>query len=256
MTAKKTKAVITLADMPPGTVANISGKEFPQFKGLLPLAHQHGIQSMHTDLVSFADGVAIVKAVAIGTRGTFEAYGDASPENVPRGAHHEVIRRAETRAYSRALRLYTGIGACAADELAADGAKGSSGPPQSPAKKKTGQNSRQASKPAQTASQPPQQAQGDIDGGPRCPECGAGVWDNRGTAQGKSPLWRCKDGPNCPGGKGDFGWASWDADFFDSQARAQSLDHLDGAGLDVSGGYGPPPDDNVAPFPADDELPF
>ena len=71
MPPAKKKTVITLADMPPGTVANISGKEFPQFKGLLPLAHQHGIESMHSDLVSFADGRAVIKAVAIGTRGTF-----------------------------------------------------------------------------------------------------------------------------------------------------------------------------------------
>ena len=254
MPPAKKKTVITLADMPPGTVANISGKEFPQFKGLLPLAHQHGIESMHSDLVSFADGIAIIKAVAIGTRGTFEAYGDACPQNVPRGAEHEVIRRAETRAYSRALRLYTGIGACAADELS-DDAKGSSRPPQSTASAKTAQHTPQQSKAAQEPAQAPQQAQGDTAGGPRCPDCGAGVWDNRGTAQGKSPLWRCRDGKRCKGGRGDLGWASWDAEFFDAKLRAKSLDHLDGAGIDVSD-YGPPPDDNAEPVPADDELPF
>ena len=183
------KAVITLSDMPPGTVANISGNDFPQFKGLLSLAHQHGIVSMHSDLVSFADNQAVIKAVAIGSRGTFEAYGDASPDNVPRGAHHEVIRRAETRAYSRALRLYTGIGECAADELSEDARRGRQNSPQATAQGKRPPDARPAPDRQQEPTQAPQQASGGI-GSPQCPKCGGPVWDNSGTAPGKSPLWR------------------------------------------------------------------
>jgi hypothetical protein len=245
------KAVITLSDMPPGTVANISGNDFPQFKGLLSLAHQHGIESMHSDLVSFADNQAVIKAVAIGSRGTFEAYGDASPDNVPRGAHHEVIRRAETRAYSRALRLYTGIGECAADELSEDARRGRQNSPQATAQAETPRRKQPAPNRQQEAPQAPQEASGDI-GSPSCPKCGSAVWDNRGTAQGKSPVWRCKNGRQCPGGRGDLGWASWEPDYFDTVARAKAIDDLDGAAQEQP----PPPDPVDSGFVPDDQIPF
>ena len=262
MTTNK-KAVITLAQMPPGTVANISGNDFPQFKGLLMLAHQHGIESMHSDLVRYADGQAVIKAVAIGSRGTFEAYGDAEPDNVPRGAQNEVIRRAETRAYSRALRLYTGIGECAADELPGDDRNGRQNGAQASAPAQRVQHTQPAQNRSQPAPQPPQQASTQAQGGGgalKCPKCSGAVWDNRDTAQGKSPLWRCKDGKRCPGGRGDFGWASWEPDYFDKQARAKALDAMD-AESDGAVDYGEPeqppmPDPVASGFVPEDEIPF
>ena len=247
MTAKK-KPVISLADMPEGTVSMIgSGNRaspFPQFKGLLQLAHQHGLDSLHSDLVAFSDGQAVVKAVATGSRGLFEAHGDASPDNVPRGAHHEVIRRAETRALSRSLRWYLGIGDCAADELSEqardDMRNGREDRPES------------RSEPRQ-AQHPPQQANGQQGppGRPQCPACGGDVWDNRAPAQGKSPLWRCKNGAACSGGRGDFGWASWDADHFDKGARAAAIDSLDERAPEQ-----PPPPEPVVVADGEDPIPF
>ena len=48
---------------------------------------------------------------------------------------------------------------------------------------------------------------------PKCPQCGSKVWDNRQTATGKQPLWKCGNKDGCDTGKG-FAWASWDANEF------------------------------------------
>jgi len=54
---------------------------------------------------------------------------------------------------------------------------------------------------------------------PKCPNCGSKVWDNRETAQGKQPLWRCSNKGGCDTGKG-FSWASWEDDEFDNAEKA------------------------------------
>ena len=48
---------------------------------------------------------------------------------------------------------------------------------------------------------------------PKCPQCNSKVWDNRQTATGKQPLWKCGNKDGCDTGKG-FAWASWDANEF------------------------------------------
>ena len=48
---------------------------------------------------------------------------------------------------------------------------------------------------------------------PKCPECNSKVWDNRETAQGKQPLWKCGNKDGCDTGKG-YPWASWNAEEF------------------------------------------
>lgn len=55
----------------------------------------------------------------------------------------------------------------------------------------------------------------DDDGtGPRCPACGAKVIDQRDTATGRQPLFKCSNRA-CKGGKdGKYSWASWDPDQF------------------------------------------
>ena len=48
---------------------------------------------------------------------------------------------------------------------------------------------------------------------PKCPECNSKVWDNRETARGKQPLWKCGNKDGCDTGKG-YAWASWNAEEF------------------------------------------
>lgn len=87
--------------------------------GLVRLAHDHGIESITTEMV-WADherGAYIVHATASGSRGTYTGLGDASPANLKRNMHSCALRMAETRAVSRALRTYTGLGLTTTDEL-------------------------------------------------------------------------------------------------------------------------------------------
>ena len=53
---------------------------------------------------------------------------------------------------------------------------------------------------------------------PKCPSCGSKVWDNRETAQGKQPLWKCGNKQGCDTGKG-YPWASWNEDEFDNAIK-------------------------------------
>ena len=121
---KKTNEPITLDALPAGSVVELQGKQYPTHPGLLALAHAHGVESITTDLLQYNDGEAILKAKVTGTRGTFEAHGDASPLNVSRNIANAVIRMAETRAVNRCLRLYLGIGATTAEELPPDAFQG------------------------------------------------------------------------------------------------------------------------------------
>lgn len=121
---KKTNEPITLDALPAGSVVELQGKQYPTHPGLLALAHAHGVETITTDLLQYNDGEAIMKAKVTGTRGSFEAHGDASPSNVSRNIANAVIRMAETRAVNRCLRLYLGIGATTAEELPPDAFQG------------------------------------------------------------------------------------------------------------------------------------
>lgn len=123
----KTNEPITLDALPAGSVVELQGKQYPTHSGLLALAHAHGLESIKTDLLNYADSEAIVKATVTGTRGTFEAHGDASPANVSRNIANATLRMGETRAINRALRSYLGIGATTAEELPPDAFQGRSG---------------------------------------------------------------------------------------------------------------------------------
>lgn len=54
---------------------------------------------------------------------------------------------------------------------------------------------------------------------PKCPSCDSFVWDNRDSASGNQPVWRCKN-DECTGGtfskkyNKQMAWASWDIDEF------------------------------------------
>ncbi len=102
-----------------GGIINLKGKSFVTYKGLLWVAHQHGLQSIQVNLVQYdqESNAAIVMATCTGSRGTFTDYGDASPQNVGRNMVTCIIRMASTRAKARVLRDYLGIGICSLEEL-------------------------------------------------------------------------------------------------------------------------------------------
>ena len=102
-----------------GAIIKLQGKEYTTHQGLLYVAHQQGITSIITELVSEdADKRrAVFKATAVGDRGAFTGWGDADPSNVGKMIANAYLRMAETRSVSRALRLYLGIGMTAMDEL-------------------------------------------------------------------------------------------------------------------------------------------
>jgi len=96
-------------------------KEVALYKGLLAKAHEEGLSIIRTDAIQFATDenarTAISKACITTSKGTFEAIGDASPENVPPHILPHLNRMAETRAKARALRDAVNIGVVSFEEL-------------------------------------------------------------------------------------------------------------------------------------------
>lgn len=106
-----------------GALINWRGKEYLCHSGLLRAAHEHGLQSIQTELISGnPDEGYIVRAVASGERGIYSGYGDASRANVGKGIQTALLRMAETRGINRALRLYTGLGMTTTEELPGEAA--------------------------------------------------------------------------------------------------------------------------------------
>lgn len=102
-----------------GVIIKLQGREYLTHDGLVRTAHDLGIESITTEIVSWDPEAraAVVRAVASGGRGTYSGIADASPENVGRAIASACLRMAETRAISRALRLYTGLGMTCTSEL-------------------------------------------------------------------------------------------------------------------------------------------
>lgn len=110
------------------------GRAFCLYAGLLDLAHQQGLKSIHTELVQIPseanNRVAICTATVVlekdGVERTFNGIGDAAPNNVAPAMQSCLIRMAETRSKARALRDAVNIGVAAFEELgdedACDGA--------------------------------------------------------------------------------------------------------------------------------------
>jgi hypothetical protein len=96
-------------------------KEVALYKGLLAKAHTEGLSRIKTLLSQIPTDengrTAISKALVVTSKGTFEAIGDASPENVPPHIRPHLIRMAETRAKARALRDAVNIGVVSLEEL-------------------------------------------------------------------------------------------------------------------------------------------
>lgn len=100
-------------------IVKLQGREYVTFSGLLWTAHDNGLTSINTEIISWEPDAraAVVRAVVEGARGRFTAHGDANPDNVGRNIVGACLRMAETRATARALRCYLGIGATALSEL-------------------------------------------------------------------------------------------------------------------------------------------
>ena len=103
-------------------LVRLQGREYLTHEGLLRVAHDHGLESIQTELIHWDAEArsAVVRAVASGERGTYSGLGDASPANVARHLQGATLRMAETRAVNRALRLYTGLGTTTTEELPGD----------------------------------------------------------------------------------------------------------------------------------------
>jgi hypothetical protein len=170
----------------PRFIIELHGKQYITHEGLLHMAHEAGLTSISTSLISYG-GVgkeAVVRATVEGEKGKrlmFTGLGDASPENVGRGIATATLRMAETRAVNRALRAYLGIGMTTYEEM----------PEGEPAKK--------LADPLPRAPAP----RAPSNGGPLplCPDCGEDMWDNReARAQDKAdrnkknarPAFKCK----------------------------------------------------------------
>jgi len=212
-----------------GHLVDLHGKEYITHAGLLEMAHEQGIKSIITELISWDPErrAAVVMSTASGERGTFTGLGDASPENVGRNIATATLRMAETRGSNRALRSYLGVGMTTAEEMPGDS-------PSSP-----------PSRPPSSASVPrvrgggPKPSKAATGSQAACPECSAPVWDNVEKRAGgwRGPAFKCKgQDRNDPG----CGWVCWEA--ADAPWKLQPTDT-------------DPPADEAAP-PWDDGIPF
>ena len=102
-------------------IINLQGKSFVTYEGLLDLAHQKSLKSIHVELVQAPtkenNMTAICKATVVTDKGTFIDYGDASPASVNSKIQPHIIRMASTRAKARALRDLTNVGMTAIEEV-------------------------------------------------------------------------------------------------------------------------------------------
>ncbi len=152
------------------------GRSFCLYAGLLDLAHEKGLKSIHTELIQAPteanNRVAICSATVVmendGIERRFTGIGDAAPNNVAPAMQTCLLRMAETRAKARALRDAVNIGVAAFEELgeedARDGAPDHGYQTRPPAPRTS---TRQATRPA-----PRNSAQSaPLVAGSRCPEC-------------------------------------------------------------------------------------
>ena len=192
------KKQILESEIPKDYLVNMSGKDYIILRGLLTMAHTHGLTKVITEVVHRdADRRRYeVLATVDGERGTFTGHGEADPSSVKRGFDSALLRMAETRAIVRALRWYCGIGITALDELGPEPGQ-AAGP--APA----------AAPPAHTHSAPARttgenqiknaRGLGELD---PCPWCGGRVWDNRdkrAAGENKQPAVSCMNRDECLG---------------------------------------------------------
>lgn len=112
-------------------IVSLQGKEFITFPGLVSLAHDKGLQSIKSEMVSQSwdkehivfksTAVFLVEEDQLGEKvlvqKTFTAHGDASPDNCGKMVAQHYIRLADTRAHCRVLRIALNIDLTAAEEM-------------------------------------------------------------------------------------------------------------------------------------------
>ena len=108
-----------IAELVPDSIIKLGKSRYPTFKGLVGIMHRYGVESIETEILldDPEKRRASARAVVTGTRGTYTAHGDSSPESSNSKISPHYLRHAETRAISRALRWYLGVGETVADEL-------------------------------------------------------------------------------------------------------------------------------------------
>ena len=230
---------------PPDGVTRLQGKEYITHTGLVWLATRQGPWSStvdHVERVFDDQGLPLYIEVHVTvTSGdvSHTAIGDASRANVGKMIATALPRMAHTRALNRALRALLGQGATTAEEIPAGPGAAQNRPSQP---KSTGTPPNAQNGPT-GPSKGEQVAQAIVDGAAnQCPTCASRVWDNRATATGKQPLWKCSN-KQCPGGRSGRGWASWE-DWPREWSLAQQPDTS-----------GPPPQDGPPPY-TDEDIPF
>jgi hypothetical protein len=141
----------------------VGTKDVVTYPGLLSKAHEESLTRIKTQLLQIpekANGqTAIAKAEVETSRGTFEALGDASPENVEDFLVPHLIRVAETRAKARALRDAVNIGVVSVEELDGVGLLPEVPDPGSGAPRGNGSTRRPAPRPVQGRPNGPRPAQ-------------------------------------------------------------------------------------------------
>ena len=105
-------------------IINLKGKDFITFSGLLWLAHQMNLTSLISTCIyeDWDKGIFVFRAEAIGLGKDeglikFVDEGEAAPYNVGTMIKPHIRRMASTSAMARALRLYTGMGMTALEEI-------------------------------------------------------------------------------------------------------------------------------------------
>ena len=191
MPTAKTNEPITLDALPAGSVVELQGKKYPTHAGLLALAHAHGMTSMTTDVLSYQDGEAVVKATCEGSRGIYTGHGDASPANVNRNIASAVLRMAETRSQNRAMRAYLGLGATTLEEMPPEALQGGAGNRRPAATRQQPQRAQSAP----SAPSGPPSVMSSSTNVPDCPKCQGPMWNNVEKRAGgwKGPAYKCKD---------------------------------------------------------------
>jgi hypothetical protein len=93
-------------------------RPYPKVGGRLRLAHEeNGSLSISTEIIRYEENVAVVKAQATTSKGTFNGLGMASIERDQRIAP-AILELAETRAIARSLRFAGyGVEYCSAEEV-------------------------------------------------------------------------------------------------------------------------------------------
>ena len=91
----------------------------PKLKDLLNKGHEIGLLGVETELVhaNYDTPMFVFKATVSTEKGTWSAYGDASPRNTNNMIAPHMLRFAESRAIARALRWATNTGEAAAEEM-------------------------------------------------------------------------------------------------------------------------------------------